>query len=112
VPASAASMIVRSKIAHGRDLADHRVRSREYRRWAIVRVLSKKREGHANEDRSPRRQAARGQRAQLVEVLPYDAYDRQHLPGAIGIPLGDLDQSTVQQLRADQTVVMYCHDAP
>jgi rhodanese-related sulfurtransferase len=80
-------MIVRSKIAHGRDLADHRVRSREYRRWAIVRVLSKK-------------------------VLPYDAYDRQHLPGAIGIPLGDLDQSTVQQLRADQTVVMYCHDAP
>ncbi len=35
-----------------------------------------------------------GQRAQLVEVLPADEYDWAHLPGAVNLPLEDLDAGT------------------
>jgi phage shock protein E len=33
--------------------------------------------------------------AQLVEVLPRAEYDDEHLPGAITIPLKELDAETV-----------------
>ena len=35
-----------------------------------------------------------GRRAQLVEVLPADEYDWAHLPGAVNLPLEDLDAGT------------------
>jgi rhodanese-related sulfurtransferase/CBS domain-containing protein len=48
--------------------------------------------------------------AQLVEVLPSDAYQREHLPGAINIPLGDLAAGTVEQLDKHRAVITYCYD--
>lgn len=51
---------------------------------------------------------ARG--AQLVEVLPSDEYAEEHLPGAISIPLKDLDEAGAAQLRRDRPVITYCHD--
>src|SRR6266446_3996903 len=36
-----------------------------------------------------------GQHAQLVEVLPVDEYDWAHLPGAVNIPLKELDARTL-----------------
>ena len=33
--------------------------------------------------------------AQLVEVLPHGEYEEQHLPGAINIPLKELDADAV-----------------
>ena len=35
-----------------------------------------------------------GQGAQLVEVLPVEDYDWAHLPGAVNLPLKQLDTST------------------
>jgi len=35
--------------------------------------------------------ALTGQGAQLVEVLPAGDYDRAHLPGAVNLPLKELD---------------------
>jgi rhodanese-related sulfurtransferase len=49
--------------------------------------------------------------AQLVEVLPADEYAEQHLPGAINIPLKELDASTVAVLDRARPVIVYCWDS-
>ncbi len=48
--------------------------------------------------------------AQLVEVLPQEEYEEEHLPGAINIPLKELDRETAAPLRRGQPVIVYCHD--
>jgi rhodanese-related sulfurtransferase len=35
------------------------------------------------------------QQAQLVEVLPAAEYEDEHLPGAVNIPLKELDRQTI-----------------
>jgi rhodanese-related sulfurtransferase len=47
--------------------------------------------------------------AQLVEVLPREEYEDEHLPNAISIPLKDLDASTAQVDRR-RPVIVYCYD--
>ena len=49
--------------------------------------------------------------AQLVEVLPHGEYEEQHLPGAINIPLKDLDADAVGVLNSDTAVIVYCWDS-
>jgi rhodanese-related sulfurtransferase len=51
-----------------------------------------------------------GDGAQLVEVLPQAAYEDEHLPGAINIPLKELNADTARQLKQERPVVVYCHD--
>lgn len=48
--------------------------------------------------------------AQLVEVLRQAEYEDEHLPGAINIPLKELNAETARQLKRGQPVVVYCHD--
>ena len=48
--------------------------------------------------------------AQLVEVLPRAEYDEQHLPGALNIPLKQLDGDTARVLDPSCPVVVYCWD--
>lgn len=50
---------------------------------------------------------ARG--AQLVEVLPGEEYEEEHLPGAIGIPLKELDDRSAG-LDPGRALVVYCYD--
>ena len=47
---------------------------------------------------------------QLAEVLPSQEYEDEHLPGAINIPLKELDRGTTARLRRDAPVIVYCHD--
>lgn len=47
--------------------------------------------------------------AQLVEVLPADEYRWAHLPGAVNLPLKELDAGT-EQLDRSRPVIVYCHD--
>ena len=47
--------------------------------------------------------------AQLVEVLPADEYEQDHLPGAISLPLRHLDEA-VRVLDRNRPVVVYCWD--
>jgi rhodanese-related sulfurtransferase len=49
--------------------------------------------------------------AQLVEVLPAAEYEKAHLPGAISLPLGTLDERGVSPLNRGRPVVIYCWDA-
>jgi hypothetical protein len=50
--------------------------------------------------------------AQLVEVLPREEYDDEHLPGALSIPLRDIDREAPRRLRRDVPVIVYCWDDP
>jgi len=48
--------------------------------------------------------------AHLVEVLPASAYADEHLPGALNIPLSQLDRQTTAALQRDRAVIVYCYD--
>jgi len=50
-----------------------------------------------------------GQGAQLVEVLPAGDYGWAHLPGAVNVPLKELD-ARAGQLDRSRPVIVYCHD--
>ena len=49
------------------------------------------------------------EQAQLVEVLPPDEYEDEHLPGAINIPLKLLDAQSAGQLDRERPVIVYCY---
>ena len=49
--------------------------------------------------------------AQLVEVLPREEYEELRLPGALSLPLKDLDaERTGALLDRARAVVVYCWD--
>lgn len=48
--------------------------------------------------------------AQLVEVLPPAEYEDEHIPGAISIPLKELDRARVRPLERERPVIVYCYD--
>jgi rhodanese-related sulfurtransferase len=50
--------------------------------------------------------------AQLVEVLPHDEFDDEHLPGAISLPLKSLTRAAADAgLDRGRPVIVYCWDA-
>lgn len=51
-----------------------------------------------------------GQGTQLAEVLPAEEYAWAHLPGAVSIPLKELD-ARAGQLDQSRPVIVYCHDS-
>ena len=50
------------------------------------------------------------QGVQLVEVLPAKEYREDHLPGAISLPLRQLETEARSVLNASRPVVVYCWD--
>lgn len=48
--------------------------------------------------------------AQLVEVLPLDEYEDEHLPAAIHLPLKQLSRDTTAALDRARPVIVYCWD--
>ena len=50
------------------------------------------------------------QGAQLVDVLGEDDFRHDHLPGAINIPLKQLDETAVAGLDRGRPVLVYCND--
>jgi len=50
------------------------------------------------------------QGAQLVDVLGEDDFEQDHLPGAINIPLKQLDERTAAKLDRQRPVLVYCND--
>ncbi len=48
--------------------------------------------------------------AVLLEVLDREQYEDEHLPGAINIPLDELDARSTRDLRRDTPVITYCWD--
>jgi rhodanese-related sulfurtransferase len=63
--------------------------------------------------RQIRRDAVRqllDQGARLVEVLPHNEYEDDHLPGAISLPLPRIDSEAATLLDRDGPVIVYCWD--
>jgi len=48
--------------------------------------------------------------AQLLDVLSRKEFEDSHLPGAINIPLPELDELAVASLDREAAVVAYCFD--
>jgi rhodanese-related sulfurtransferase len=49
--------------------------------------------------------------AQLVEVLPATEYEEDHLPGAINLPLRQLEAEAQTILDRNKDVIVYCWDS-
>lgn len=49
--------------------------------------------------------------AQLVDVLPLEDFEEDHIPGAINIPNKELNAETAARLRRDRPVIVYCYDS-
>jgi rhodanese-related sulfurtransferase len=49
--------------------------------------------------------------AQLAEVLPAKEYGEGHIPGAINLPLKQLDAHTATVLDGSRAVIVYCWDS-
>lgn len=49
--------------------------------------------------------------AQLVEVLPANEYEEDHLPGAINMPLRRLEEEARTALDRSRPIVVYCWDS-
>lgn len=52
-----------------------------------------------------------GQRTQLVETLPRDEYEEEHLPGAINLPLRRVETEASTTLDPSRPIVVYCWDS-
>ena len=50
------------------------------------------------------------EQAQLIEVMPETEFADEHLPGAINIPLKQLDRESAVRLDRAHPVIVYCHD--
>jgi rhodanese-related sulfurtransferase len=53
-----------------------------------------------------------GEGAQLVEVLPHEEYEEEHIPGAINLPLRRLEAEATRILDRNRPIVAYCWDDP
>lgn len=49
-----------------------------------------------------------GKKLTLVDVLPKDSYFREHIKGAISLPLAELEEEAAKVLRKDDLIVTYC----
>jgi rhodanese-related sulfurtransferase len=49
--------------------------------------------------------------AQLVEVLPREEFEEEHLPGAINMPLRSIETDAKTRLDPSRPVIVYCWDS-
>jgi rhodanese-related sulfurtransferase len=48
--------------------------------------------------------------ALVIEVLPREEFEQGHLPGALSLPLRDIDADSVSRFEADRPLIVYCFD--
>ena len=63
-------------------------------------------------DRREVQRLLRDEDAQLVEVLPAEEYEEEHLPGAINLPLRRIETEARKVLDPERPVIVYCWDDP
>jgi len=49
-----------------------------------------------------------GSEFKLVDVLPAESFTKEHIPGAISIPLAEMGKKAARLLKKNETVVVYC----
>lgn len=48
--------------------------------------------------------------AQVIDVMPPKSYAAEHLPGALNIPLTDLNRESIRPLDRNRPIIVYCFD--
>jgi rhodanese-related sulfurtransferase len=48
--------------------------------------------------------------AVLIEAMPSGEYEAEHIPGAINVPLKELDAEHLARFERDRPTVVYCND--
>jgi len=61
-------------------------------------------------DRDEVRRLVTEEDAQLVDVLPQGEYEREHIVGALNLPLKKLNAAAAARLDRRRPVITYCHD--
>lgn len=61
-------------------------------------------------DRDELKRLCREEGGQLVEVLPPENFADEHLPGALNIPLKQLDRDATASLDRQRPVIVYCYN--
>ncbi len=51
---------------------------------------------------------ASGERFKLVDVLDKDHFEKEHIRGAISLPLKEIEKNASKMLKKSDTVVVYC----
>ena len=69
------------------------------------------REAHTQDLQRNDVQQLLGKGAQVVDVLPRDEFDEDHLPGALSIPLRNIDKEAEDKLDKGKPVIVYCWDS-
>jgi rhodanese-related sulfurtransferase len=62
-------------------------------------------------DRAELQRLVRDEQAQVVEVLPAEEFEEEHIPGAVSLPLKQLDAASARALDPSRPVVVYCWDS-
>jgi len=52
----------------------------------------------------------REENAYLLEVLPRDEYEEEHVAGAASVPLKSLSAEAVREFDRDRPIIVYCDD--
>jgi rhodanese-related sulfurtransferase len=61
-------------------------------------------------DRDEVRRLIADEDAQLIEVLPAQDFEEEHIVGAINIPLKELDERAPREIDRERPVIVYCND--
>jgi rhodanese-related sulfurtransferase len=62
-------------------------------------------------DRAELQRLVRDEQAQVVEVLPAEDFEQEHIPGAVSLPLKQLDAASAGALDPSRPVIVYCWDS-
>lgn len=49
-----------------------------------------------------------GEKFKLVDVLDGAHYEKEHIKGAISLPVNDIDKKAEKMLKKDETILVYC----
>ena len=61
-------------------------------------------------DRAEVRRLLASEQAQLLEVLPREDFESEHIPGAVSLPLKELDGRAAEGLDRQRPLIVYCDD--
>lgn len=49
-----------------------------------------------------------GQKVKIVDVLGKESYAKEHIKGAISLPLGEIEEGAAKMLKKEEAIVVYC----
>ena len=61
-------------------------------------------------DRDEVRRLMAEEDALLVEVMPKEEYDEEHIAGAISLPIKELNAESTARLDKNRPIIVYCWD--